>query len=112
MKASMLVWLCACTAMAAGARAARAEDPPPEIKLERGRYAPAELTVPANTAFKLRVTNADPAAIEFESFELHRERVVQPGETITVYMPALAPGTYKYVDDFHRDTPEGAIIAK
>ena len=101
-----------CAALAFAAVAARAEDLPPEIMLQGGRYAPAELTVPANTAFKVRITNADAAAIEFESFELHRERVVQPGETITVYMPALAPGTYKFFDDFHRDTPEGVIVAK
>ena len=101
-----------CAALALAAVAARAQDPPAEIKLQNGRYTPAELTVAANTAFKIRVTNADPAAIEFESFELHRERVVQPGETITVYMPALAPGTYKFFDDFHRDTPEGVIVAK
>ena len=90
----------------------RAEDVPPEIRLVNGRFAPAELVVPANTPFKLRVSNADKAAIEFESFELHRERVVQPDESITVYIPALAPGRYKFFDDFHRDTPEGTIIAK
>src|ERR1700690_57861 len=66
----------------------RAEDIPPEIHLVNGRFAPAELVVPANTPFKLRVSNADKAAIEFESFELHRERVVQPDESITVYIPA------------------------
>jgi heme/copper-type cytochrome/quinol oxidase subunit 2 len=93
------------------AMVARAQDSP-EITLRESRFTPTQLTVPANTAFKLRVTNADQRAIEFESFELHRERVVQPGETITVYMPALAPGTYKFVDDFHRGTPEGAIVAE
>ena len=112
MRPPLLALLCACTLMALVARAARAEDLPPEIKLEGGHYTPAELSVPANTTFKLRVTNADAAAIEFESFELHRERVVQPGETITVYMPAMAPGTYKYIDDFHPETPEGTLIAK
>ena len=112
MRHSLFILCFGCAAMASIASTAQADDPPPEIKLQRGKYAPAELTVPANTAFKLRITNADPAAIEFESFELHRERVVQPGETIVVYMPALAPGTYKFFDDFHRDTPEGLIVAK
>ena len=93
--------------MFAADQAANPDDKLPEITLQDGRFAPLELAVPANTAFKLRVTNAGRGAIEFESFELHRERVVQPGETITVYMPALAPGTYKFFDDFHRDTPEG-----
>ncbi|MFI5365265.1 MAG: cupredoxin domain-containing protein [Candidatus Binatia bacterium] len=89
-----------------------ADDTIPDITLQNGRFEPAQLVVPANTAFKVRVTNADKAAIEWESFELHRERVVQPGETITVYIPALAPGTYKFFDDFHHDTVSGAIVAQ
>jgi hypothetical protein len=70
------------------------------------------VVVPANKAFTIRVTSAEKSAIEFESFELHRERVVLPGQTITVLIPALAPGSYAFFDDFHRDTPEGAIVAK
>jgi Cupredoxin-like domain len=113
MRPANLIFLFGCATMALGAlAAARAQDAVPEIKVQDGRFAPSQLTVPANTAFKLRVTNADKAAIEFESFELHRERVIQPAETITVNMPALTPGTYKFFDDFHSDTPEGAIVVK
>jgi hypothetical protein len=96
----------------AGADTVPGQEQLPEIKLQNGRFDPAELVVPAHTAFKLRVTNGDPDAIEFESFELHRERVVKPGETITVFMPSLSPGTYKFFDDFHGDTPNGVIVAK
>lgn len=95
-----------------GASTLRAEDALPEIKLAGGHFEPQELSLPANTPVKLRVTNAENAAVEFESFELHRERVIQPGETITVYLPALDSGSYKFFDDFHRDTPEGTIVVK
>ena len=61
---------------------------------------------------KFRVTNDDADPIEWESFELHRERVVKPGETITVNIPALSAGTYKFFDDFHKSTPGGLIIVK
>lgn len=40
--------------------------------------------------------------MEFESFELNRERVVQPGQTVTVYLSGLAPGRYEFFDDFHQ----------
>jgi hypothetical protein len=93
-------------------QAAKPDDKLPQITLKGGRFDPLELVVPANTAFKLLVTNSDPDAIEFESFELHRERVVGPGETITVFMPSLSPGTYKFFDDFHNSTPNGVIVAK
>jgi uncharacterized protein (DUF58 family) len=101
-----------CAVWLLSAPGARADDVVPEIRLINGRFEPAELVVPANTPFKLRVSNADQAAIEFESFELHRERVLQPGETITVNITALVPGSYKFFDDFHPHTPEGAIVAK
>ena len=94
------------------ADAAAAQEPLPAITLKNGRFDPSELVVPANTAFKLQVTNGDAEAIEFESFELHRERVVKPGETITVFMPSLSPGAYKFFDDFHGSTPNGVIVAK
>lgn len=109
---SLIALLVATAALALSGAPAPAEDAPIQITMHDGRFAPAEVAVPANTAIKIQVTNADAAAIEFESFELHRERVVQPGETITVYLPALRPGRYSFFDDFHRDTAEGAIVAQ
>jgi hypothetical protein len=84
----------------------------PEIRLENGHFQPAKLSVTADNPFQIKVTNHSPAAIEFESFELHRERVVQPGETITIYIPALRAGTYRFFDDFNNSTPQGTIVAK
>jgi hypothetical protein len=92
--------------------AARADEALFDVTVANGRFEPVEVVVPAGAAFTLRVTNNDAKTIEFESFELHRERVVQPGETITVLMPALAAGRYEFFDDFHADTPHGAIVAK
>ncbi len=82
------------------------------IRAEAGHFTPSQLEVAANQPFTVRVTSAEKTPIEFESFELRRERVVRPGETISVNMPPLGPGTYKFFDDFHRDTPEGAIVVK
>ncbi len=98
--------------LSAYAPALATDDPILAIKLTEGRFEPTQVLAPAHTAFKVTVTNTGTAPIEFESFELHRERVVQPGETITVNMPSLAPGTYQFFDDFHADTPAGAIIVK
>jgi hypothetical protein len=96
----------------AAEEAVKPDDTLPAITLKGGRFDPSQLVVPANTSFKLLVRNSDPDAIEFESFELHRERVVKPGETITVFMPSLSPGTYKFFDDFHSSTPNGVIVAR
>lgn len=91
---------------------ALAADSAVELRYENRRFAPQTITVPANRPFRVKVTNASKETIEFESFKLNRERVVGPGETITVNVPALSPGNYDFYDDFHGDVPEGVIIAK
>jgi len=90
----------------------RADDSSSQLRFERGAVEPARLTIPANAPMKLQLTNAGDAAVEFEGFELHRERVVQPGQTITVYIPALTPGAYRFVDDFSHGATSGEIIAR
>lgn len=91
---------------------AHAADDSSLLRFHAGAVEPASLTLPANTPVKLRVTNDGAAAVEFESFELHRERVVQPGQTITVYIPALPPGTYSFVDDFSHGAVKGEIVSR
>ena len=73
----------------------------------RGRIAIAIMALAA--CARTAAAQFDP--FEFESFELHRERVIQPGQTITVYLPALKSGRYPFFDDFHK-TAEGAIVAR
>jgi len=90
----------------------RADDEASILKFNRGTVEPARLNLPANTPVKLQVTNAGDSAVEFEAFELHRERVVQPGQTITVLIPRLAPGTYQFVDDFSHGATSGEIVAR
>src|SRR5438128_1021117 len=82
------------------------------LRFQNGRVEPANLTLPANIPVKLHVTNAGDAVIEFESFELNRERVVQPGQTITVNLPPLSPGSYSFVDDFSNGAVKGQIVSR
>jgi heme/copper-type cytochrome/quinol oxidase subunit 2 len=94
------------------APSARAADDSSQLRFHAGAVEPANLALPANTPVKLQVTNTTDAAVEFESFELHRERVVQPGQTITVYLPALPPGTYPFFDDFSHGAVKGEIVSR
>jgi hypothetical protein len=100
--------------LAAGglAIAAPADETVMELRFENRKFIPQTLNVPANRPFKIRIVNASKEAIEFESFKTNREKVVGPGETVVVPMPALKPGSYDFYDDFHRDVPEGTIVAK
>jgi hypothetical protein len=68
--------------------------------------------VKANTKIKLLVSNEDQTAEEFESFSLNRERVVPAGQSITIFLPPLKPGSYDFFGDFHPDTAQGKVIAE
>ncbi len=96
----------------AGAAETKIAVPSLEIRFEHHKFFPLALQVPANTPLLLKIVNLSDERIEFESFSLNREKVVEPGKTVTLNLPALRPGSYDFVDDFHDDVPAGAIIAK
>jgi hypothetical protein len=82
------------------------------LTIKDQKFEPAQLTVPANTKFKLRVTNADTTPSEFESTEFNREKIVLPNSTITVFIGPLDKGNYKFFDDFHQDTGKGVLVVE
>jgi hypothetical protein len=84
----------------------------PEIHFANHHFSPQTLVVHAGQPLQIKVVNASGEKIEFESFGLNREKVIQPGESITVRLPVLRAGSYDFYDDFHEDVPEGAIVAK
>jgi plastocyanin len=92
-------------------RAAGADDAGVPVAVEEGGFLPAEVEGPEGARFRLEVTNHTRAAIEFESFALNRERVVQPGQTVTVYLSGLSPGRYEFFDDFHQER-RGTLVIK
>src|SRR3569833_3986735 len=71
-----------------------------ELSLKGHKFTPADVTVPANQKFQIKVTNGDEAPAEFESHDLKVEKIVVPGGTITVTAGPLKPGTYQFVDDY------------
>ncbi len=91
---------------------AHADEMQTQLTFTKGHFEPATLDVAAGTPMKLTVVNQGDSAIEFESFELNRERVVQPGQTIIVKLPKLDPGQYHFFDDFHHEVAQGTITAR
>jgi Cupredoxin-like domain len=82
------------------------------LQFKDHHFTPQNLVVPAGQPLAISVANASKETIEFESFKLNREKAITPGETITVRLPALSPGSYDFYDDFHQDVPQGTIVAK
>jgi high-affinity iron transporter len=98
-------------ALLAGGPAARAADLP-TLVFHNHRFVPDRIQVPAGIKFQLKVQNTDDTADEFESVDLNREKLVAPGQTITVFLGPLDPGEYKFFGDFHQDTAQGVLVAK
>jgi len=94
-----------------GTPTARADDIP-TVEFRQHRFVPDHIEVPAGVKFKLLVKNADDTADEFESTELNREKLVAPGQTITLFLGPLEPGSYHFFGDFHQDTARGVMVAK
>ena len=98
-------------ALGALAAPAMAADPQITIMLNNHEFAPKEVPVPAGTKVELIVQNKQTAAAEFESRSLHREKVIQPGGQVSVFVGPLEPGRYEFFDDFHSAT-RGFLVVK
>ena len=97
---------------AAFALPARAEGMPEfHLVLQNHKFEPATLKVPADTKFKLLVTNRNTAPSEFESSDFNREKIVLPNSTITVFVGPLDKGSYKFFDDFNQ-TSTGVLVVE
>jgi heme/copper-type cytochrome/quinol oxidase subunit 2 len=100
--------------IACSAALASAADTPPELALtlDQHRFSPEELRVKANTPFILVLTNKDKEDEEFEIASLRIEQIVSGGKTLQLKMPALKPGAYEFVGEFHEKTAKGRIVAE
>ena len=95
-----------------GGAASAAEMPQYTLTIKDHKFQPTQLAVPANTQFKVLVRNQDSTPSEFESSDFNREKIVLPGNQITVFIGPLAKGKYKFFDDFHQDTGQGVLIVQ
>jgi plastocyanin len=88
-----------------------ADDASIGLTIKDQHFVPDTIEIPAGKKVKLVIRNEDKTVSEFESVDLHREKVVVPGGEITVYVGPLDAGTYEFFDDFHPGN-RGHLIAK
>jgi hypothetical protein len=104
--------LFAAIGLSLAATSVAAEEPVFNLTIKDHRYTPAEFEVPANVKVRLLIKNEDSSPEEFESAELHREKVVLGNSEMTVFIGPLKPGRYEYIGDFHRESAHGVITAR
>jgi len=83
-----------------------------KLSIRNHQFEPAELRVPAGKRIKLTVVNLDPTPEEFESYELHREKLIPGNTSGIVYIGPLEAGRYPFFGDFHPKTTTGVLIAE
>jgi hypothetical protein len=88
------------------------ENPVFIIEFADGAITPQTLEVPAGRPFKLELRNTGASPVEFESLELRKEKVLGPGVTSFIVIRRLAPGEYRFFDDFHLDAAPALLIAR
>ncbi|HKT20319.1 MAG TPA: cupredoxin domain-containing protein [Stellaceae bacterium] len=98
-------------ALIAGAVPVAASEGDITIAISGGKFVPDQVPVPAGQKVKLVVRNDDKNMSEFESTDFHREKVVAPGGTITLFVGPLDTGSYEFFDDFHPDN-RGHLVVK
>jgi hypothetical protein len=97
-------------AMSAGGGLARADDAVSlSITIRDHQFDPAELHGPPGRAIAIHVKNLNTIVSEFESSDLHFEKIVPAGAEATVYVRPQQPGRYNFYDDFHHDT-QGYLV--
>jgi hypothetical protein len=82
------------------------------LTLKDHQFLPHEVSAAAGKPVMIEVTNSDPTPSEFESKTLRVEKVVAAGGKITLQVRPLAPGRYRFFDDYHEDTTEGFLVVK
>lgn len=104
---SLAVTVAAALLLAAGA--AHADTVKLSITIKDQKFDPAELHAPPGQPIEIAVKNLNPIVSEFESADLHFEKIVPAGGQGVVYVRPLQPGRYNFYDDFHHAT-QGYLI--
>ena len=95
---------------AIGCTGARAEDPVSlSLTIKDFKFEPAELHAPAGKPLAIHVKNLNTIVSEFESSDLHVEKIVPVGSEAVVFVRPLQPGRYNFFDDFHHAT-QGTLV--
>ena len=108
------VTLMAALAMAVGTVSAAVAADPAEIPLviEKNRFEPDVIKVKAGAPFVLVITNKDKGPEELDMAQPRIEKVIPGGKTVKLRMPALKPGKYPFVGEYHSETAKATIIAE
>jgi plastocyanin len=98
--------------LGAGGGSARADDAVQlSVTMKDRVFDPAELHAPPGKQIVIHVKNLNSIVTEFESSDLHFEKILPMGSEGVVYVRPQQPGRYKFFDDFHHET-QGVLVVQ
>jgi hypothetical protein len=83
-----------------------------EITLKGQTFTPAELKVPAGTAFIIKMKNENDAPAEFESTDMKFEKIVAGHSEIVTRVKPLPGGEFEFYDEYHEDVARGTVVSE
>ncbi len=99
-------------AVAAGSAPTKADDTVQlSVTMKDRLFDPAELHAPPGKTIAIHVKNLNAIVTEFESSQLHFEKILPVGSEGVVYVRPQQPGRYNFFDDFHHET-QGALVVQ
>ena len=81
------------------------------LVIQNHTFSPSTFEVPAGERFRIQLTSHDESVDEFESYDMKFEKIIVPGNTVTVFAGPLHPGTYTFFYDYHPDQAKGTVTA-
>lgn len=108
------VTLVAALAMVVGTVSVAVAADPAEVPLviEKNRFQPDVIKVKAGEPFVLVISNKDKGPEELDMNQPRIEKVIPGGKTVRLKMPALKPGKYPFVGEYHSETAKATIVAE
>jgi plastocyanin len=103
------VFAAALLALSVGTRVRADDTVSLSLVIKNHQFDPAEVHAPPGKPIAIHVKNLNDIVSEFESSDLHFEKIVPVGIEITVYVHPLQPGRYNFYDDFHHAT-QGYLV--
>jgi Cupredoxin-like domain len=82
------------------------------LVIEKNRFEPDVIKVKAGAPFVLVITNKDKGPEELDMAQPRIEKVIPGGKTVRLKMPALKPGKYPFVGEYHSETAKATIVAE
>lgn len=83
-----------------------------DIIIKDHKFSPDVVEVPAGEKVKLMIDNQDPTPEEFESHDMHREKIINGNSKAVIFIGPLKAGEYKFFGEFNEDSAQGKVIAK